>query len=72
MGILTRSAQGKEFPRGVSFQVIGMEGVPGTSFVGLGYLIPNSCLPMRMNPTISQSETLRIERYKGNQKCHLI
>jgi hypothetical protein len=42
MGILTGSAQDREVPRGVSFGVIGMGDVPRTSFVGLGYLIPNS------------------------------
>jgi hypothetical protein len=42
MGTLTQSAQDRELTRGVSFGVIGMGGVPGTSFVGLGYLIPNS------------------------------
>jgi hypothetical protein len=44
MGILTWSAHDRELPRGVSFQVIGMGGIAGTSFMGLGYLIPNTLL----------------------------
>jgi hypothetical protein len=45
MGILTQSAQDREFPREIiSFQVIGMGGVSETTFVGLGYLIPNTLL----------------------------
>jgi hypothetical protein len=44
MGILTRSAQDRELPRGVNFQVIDMRGVPGTSFVGIECFIPNNHL----------------------------
>jgi hypothetical protein len=44
MGILILPAQERELQRGFSFQVIGMGEVPETSFLGLGYLIPNTLL----------------------------
>jgi hypothetical protein len=48
MGILTWSAQFRELPRGVSFGVISVGGVPETSFVGLGYLIPKRYFVMAL------------------------